>query len=227
MPDATTNPLNTGSASILQLKVRLLDISPMIWRRVLVPAATPLEDLHGIFQVVMGWESIHLYQFRIHAVHYGSWELGAQTPDRLLDSFNFRDADKFVYTYDMNSHWAHEVLVEAWCEQPRKHYPVCIGGSGACPPEDCGGPECYDERKAEASGLEAIDDLATMADFVDRVVLQNQPDLLDDPDTREQLEAAVERYQLRAPFLDRFERRSVNERLRAGDYHVLKHQQLD
>ena len=57
------------STTIVQLKVRLLDISPMIWRRVLVPASVSLRELHGILQVSMGWEGIHLYYFDIHAVH--------------------------------------------------------------------------------------------------------------------------------------------------------------
>ena len=42
------------STSIVQLKVRLLGISPMIWRCVLVPASVSLCELHGILQVSMG-----------------------------------------------------------------------------------------------------------------------------------------------------------------------------
>ena len=44
------------STSIAQLKVRLLGISPMIWRRVLVPASVSLRELYGILQVSLGWE---------------------------------------------------------------------------------------------------------------------------------------------------------------------------
>jgi hypothetical protein len=40
------------------------------------PPPRHLEELHGVFQVVMGWQSSHLYRFRIHAAHYGSWEFG-------------------------------------------------------------------------------------------------------------------------------------------------------
>jgi len=39
---------------IYQLKIRLRGISPMIWRRVLVPASATLRELHGILQVAMG-----------------------------------------------------------------------------------------------------------------------------------------------------------------------------
>ena len=126
----------------------------MIWRRVLVPATMTLEELHGVFQVTIGWRSLHLYQFRIHAVHYGSFDLCVESPDRMLGGFNFRRGEKFVYEYDMGDYWEHEVRIENWLEpQPGKRYPVCIGGNGACPPEDCGGPAGYDGCKAEALGV--------------------------------------------------------------------------
>lgn len=67
-PKAAATTLSAGS--ILQLKIRLLGISPMIWRRVLVPASTSLQELHGTIQAAMGWEGLHLYQFRIRAVAY-------------------------------------------------------------------------------------------------------------------------------------------------------------
>lgn len=226
MPAATIDPLTGNIYPILQLKIRLIDISPMIWRRLLVPATMTLQDLHGVFQVVMGWRSLHLYQFRIHAVHYGSWELGAETPDRTLGSFNLRRGDKLVYEYDMINCWAHEVRIEAWLEpQARKRYPVCIGGKGACPPEDCGGPEGYDDRKAEALGIDALEDIDTMIDLLDRIVLQNQPELLSDSDVRWRLETAIGRSRARELFLQgRFSRRHVNARLQAGEHHVFKQQ---
>ena len=37
-----------ASTRIVQLKVRLLGLSPMIWRRVLVPESVSLRELHGI-----------------------------------------------------------------------------------------------------------------------------------------------------------------------------------
>ncbi|WP_442873862.1 plasmid pRiA4b ORF-3 family protein [Aurantimonas sp. C2-6-R+9] len=141
------------------------------------------------------------YQFRIHAVHYGSWDLGGKTPDRTLGGFNLRHGDKFVYEYDMTDYWEHEVRIETWLEpQPRKRYPVCIGGKGACPPEECGGPRGYDERKAEALGFDAFEDIDTMVNLLDRIVLQKQPHLLDDDDIRWRLEDALERNRAREPF---------------------------
>jgi len=44
-------------AEIVQIKVWLLGISPMVWRRLLVPSTCILRELHGVIQVAMGWEA--------------------------------------------------------------------------------------------------------------------------------------------------------------------------
>ena len=145
-----------ASTRIVQLKVRLLGLSPMIWRRVLVPESVTLRELHGILQVGMGWDGIHLYYFDIHAVHYGSFELDAESPDVALSRFRFRAKDRFAYLYDMGDYWEHEVRIEQFLDRnSKKTYPVCTGGSGACPPEDCGGPPGYREWQEEATGYDA------------------------------------------------------------------------
>ncbi|QWW71334.1 plasmid pRiA4b ORF-3 family protein (plasmid) [Rhizobium sp. WYJ-E13] len=68
----------------LQFRIWLKDVSPMVWRRVQVLSTISLREFHGVLQVVMGWEGIHLYQFIIHAARYGSWETGARSPPRRL-----------------------------------------------------------------------------------------------------------------------------------------------
>ena len=55
------------AAAILQIKVWLTGISPMVWRRVLVASSFTLRELHGVIQVTMGWEGIHLYDFQLRA----------------------------------------------------------------------------------------------------------------------------------------------------------------
>ncbi|WP_448208257.1 plasmid pRiA4b ORF-3 family protein [Azospirillum sp. sgz302134] len=225
-PPAKNSTAELSSGSILQVKVRLLDVSPMVWRRLLVPAAFTLEELHGVLQVAMGWEGIHLYRFRIHAVHYGSFELGVSSPRVPLDAFRFRKGAKFTYDYDMTALWRHEVRVEGRREpEPGRFYPVCIAGDHTCPPEGCGGPEGYADRRREAVGFDALDDIATIARLVEAVVLDTQTGLLDDPDTRRELEEALDRAKAREPFLaDDFSRRTVNQRFRQDEHHVLMHQ---
>lgn len=147
----------SAALELLQLKVRLLGISPMIWRRALVPASATLRELHGILQVAMGWEGIHLFLFEIYAVRYGSFELHAANPDVPMGQFGFRENDRFSYVYDMGDNWEHEIRIEVINPPVKKpkSYPVCIGGSGACPPEDCGGPHGYLERRDEIDGYDA------------------------------------------------------------------------
>ena len=134
----------------------------MVWRRLLVPASHTLEELHGVLQVAMGWEGIHLYRFWIHAVHYGSFGLCVSSPRVPLDGFRFRRGAKFVYDYDMTDFWRHEVRIEDRLEpEPGRSYPLCIAGDHACPPEDCGGPEGYADRlsmapSATPAGLPAL-----------------------------------------------------------------------
>jgi hypothetical protein len=58
--DSGRAPPSADADGVLQIKVWLIGISPMVWRRVLVPAAFTLRELHGVIQVAMGWEGFHL-----------------------------------------------------------------------------------------------------------------------------------------------------------------------
>jgi hypothetical protein len=89
---AATSPSEptADATTVLQVKVWLVGISPMVWRRGLVPAALTLRELHGVIQVAMGWEGIHLYVFRLRAGRYGSWELSTSSPDVTLADLRFR-----------------------------------------------------------------------------------------------------------------------------------------
>lgn len=43
----------------------------------------------------MGWESIHLYEFVIHTVRYGSWETAANSPKIALDDLKLRKGSRW------------------------------------------------------------------------------------------------------------------------------------
>ena len=81
---------DVAAEAVLQIKVWLTGISPMVWRRVLVPASFTLRELHGVIQVAMGWDGIHLYQFRLRAARYGPCELAAASPDVTLAALRLR-----------------------------------------------------------------------------------------------------------------------------------------
>ena len=61
VPEANPSELAADADAILQVKVWLVGISPMVWRRVLVPTTFTLRELHGVIQVAMGWEGIHVW----------------------------------------------------------------------------------------------------------------------------------------------------------------------
>jgi Plasmid pRiA4b ORF-3-like protein len=216
-----------GADAIVQIKVWLLGISPMVWRRVLVPAGLTLRELHGVIQVAMGWEGIHLYQFRLRAARYGSSELSASSPDVTLVALRFRKGARFIYEYDLNIPWHHEIRIEDRLEpEAGKAYPACTGGGGACPPEDCAGPAAFMTRHDEMLSLDFLEDLGTMAEIIEDVVLERRPEVLDDEETRWRLEQAVERSRARARAQGQpFSRRTVNARLRRGVHLDFMHQQ--
>jgi len=198
----------------------------MVWRRVLVPAAFTLRELHGVVQVVMGWEGVHLYDFHLRAARYGSWELAAYSPDVTLAALRMRKGARFIYEYDLNIPWRHEVRIEDRLEpDARKTYPVCTGGGGARPPEDCGGPESFMDHRDDRFSFDALEDLDTMVEIFREVVTEDRPIVLGE-ETRWRLEDALERAKVRERAQGRpFSRREVNASLRDGEHLNLMYQQ--
>jgi hypothetical protein len=140
-------------ASVYQIKVTLNGSKPPIWRRVLVPDSISLHQLHTILQIVMGWTNSHLHQFIIDDEYYGEPEEADGYSEDLqnekryrLNQFVERKGFKFTYEYDFGDSWEHTVHVEAILPVEKgKKYPVCLEGKRACPLEDIGGVEGYDD----------------------------------------------------------------------------------
>jgi hypothetical protein len=93
--------------NIYQLRVVLLGISPIIWRRLLVRGDSTIADLHDILQISFGWSDNHLHRFLIHGKQYGVAYLGGITlrndPRRIkLSDLGLRVKEKFLYEYDFN-----------------------------------------------------------------------------------------------------------------------------
>lgn len=206
MPDRLT-PI------VYQLKVVLRGISPMIWRRFLVHGDSTIADLHYLLQIAFGWSDTHLHRFRIHGREYGIARSGGLAfPDdphhvRLTD-LTLRPREHFVYEYDFHDRWQHDIRVEQILPfDPACHYPLCIAGKRAGPPEDCGGPWAFLEQRQHYSVSYVARCLA--------VILDETADGDMGAACRAQLAGA--RPWLR---LEQFDRRTVNRQLRqyaAGD----------
>ena len=136
-------------APIYQIKVTLKDSKPPIWRRLQVMGDTTLNSLHLILQEAMGWEGYHLYQFIVGQTYFGEPDpdFDAEDDSKVkLSQIVRREKQKFTYEYDFGDSWLHEILVEKILPpEPGVHYPFCLKGKRACPPEDCGGVWGYDD----------------------------------------------------------------------------------
>jgi hypothetical protein len=130
---------------VYQLRIWIKGISPMIWRRLLVKSNSTIADLHYTIQIAMGWDDEHLNQFIIRGKSYGVYHDGGMgfndNPKQVyLSDFQFRLKEKFTYEYNFSDYWEHEIRFEKKLPiNPKKTYPLCIGGSRCVPPEECGG----------------------------------------------------------------------------------------
>jgi len=147
-------PRLSNRRAIYTLEVTLRGSEPRIWRRVLVPRATTLDRLHEIVQTTMLWEGYHLYEFQVGGGEegYGATRYGVYEPEYMdeeppIDATRTRLAEiapavgaTFVYAYDFGDNWRHDIAVtDIGKPDKRRHYPLCVAGEWAGPPEDCGG----------------------------------------------------------------------------------------
>ena len=128
-----------------RIHVRIRQISPMIWRRLLAGSDSSIADLHHTLQIAFGWSDSHLHRFHIHGRDYGIGKIGGtgfstDAKQVRLADFRFRINERFVYEYDFGDTWQHEVRIEQRLPlDDTGVYPRCIGGRRQAPPEDCGG----------------------------------------------------------------------------------------
>ena len=129
--------------TVFQIKVTLMGIIPLIWRRIQTKDCT-LAEFHDLLQVTMGWEFEHLYRFIIGGVKYADLECDTNLDTAILPAQNRRP--RFDYVYDLGDQWMHQLVVEErFPPEQGVQYPICVAGRRACPPEDCGGPWGYSD----------------------------------------------------------------------------------
>ncbi len=136
-----------------------------------------------------------------------------------------RKGARLVYEYDLNIPWRHSVRIEDMTiPESGVSYPVCVGGQGPCPPEDCDNPAAFMSGEVHGFLWEAVDDLQTFQEILGPVARECRFDVLDDEDTRWRLERARERTKARERAQGKpFSRRQVNQSLSRGAYRELMH----
>ena len=78
MPDTRPSAL---VPSVYQLPVVVRGVSPLIWRRLLIPADTTIAGLHAVLQIAFGWNGDHLHRFVVHGREYGIASAGRHRAD--------------------------------------------------------------------------------------------------------------------------------------------------
>ena len=140
------------ATGLLQLRIELQSIKPLIWRQLIVPDTITLTRLHDVIQAAMGWTDTHLHEFEIGHRRYGipdpDWDFDdsviSEKRVRLLKALAGRQS--FTYLYDFGDGWEHKVTIKKTLPSAEpKRYAICLGGENACPPEDVGGPYGYVE----------------------------------------------------------------------------------
>jgi hypothetical protein len=133
---------------VVRITFSLLDAATPIWRRVIMPSAATLRDLHNVIQAAMGWYGYHLHHFEIGGLLYGDATSAGEFGDtevlsetRLKLCQLVQDGERqFTYVYDYGDNWCCSIVLEAMYPAfPGIPYPCLDGGAGAAPPEDSGG----------------------------------------------------------------------------------------
>ena len=108
---------------VFQFKIRLRNIEPEIWRRIVVPANYSFWDLHVATQDSIGWLDSHFHAFRVKNPNNGvSEQIGIPNDEYLDDELVFlpgwkmpiakyyqKPGDNASYEYDFRDDWEHEI----------------------------------------------------------------------------------------------------------------------
>jgi hypothetical protein len=141
-----------------QFKIKLKNISsPPVWRRVLVPRNFSFSQFHYIIQEAFGWENSHLFSFSPGGYNTSPCisdpQMFEEDEEEIIDSEEItlaeifkKEGQTFMYIYDFGDNWQHTITVEKIIDIALPQAD-CMGGKGACPPEDCGGYHGYAHLK--------------------------------------------------------------------------------
>jgi Plasmid pRiA4b ORF-3-like protein len=134
-----------------------------------------------------------------------------------LSRFGFRPTERFLYEYDFTAGWQVEVRVETVIEEASCEgygIPVCIAGQEPGPPDGCGGPRLYAERRRDATSWDMATGMNAVVGVLRRVA-DGDDAVLADPERFPDFKHAVSRLRSREPFLaEAFPRAAINVALR-------------
>ena len=136
------------------LRLSVVGCQPRIWRRLLVRESMWLSRLHDSIQILFDWFDYQTHAFNLDDLHFGNpVKLDALSieddRDVSLADLDLEHRARFAYGYHFGEGWQVEIKVEkTGAPQKGVHYPACVAGEHAGPPEDCGGLEAFHDMLA-------------------------------------------------------------------------------
>ena len=139
---------------VFTLRLHVIGTVPQVWRRLVVRESMWLSRLHDSIQVIFDWFDYQTHAFNIDELRFGNplkREDFTIEDDRdvTLADIDLEHHERFTYGYHFGEGWQVEIHVEKH-EPAQKgvHYPLCVAGERAGPPEDCGGLEAFHDMLA-------------------------------------------------------------------------------
>ena len=182
--------MNDEATQVYVFRAFIRQISPMIWRRLLLRGDQTFADLHYTLQLAFQWSDLHLHRFQLQAQvycvpHLHSVDYTHDANEVQLQSVGLQGNQRFLYEYNFFDGWQVEIRLESFLSvNPKQTYPTCAGGAKAGPLEDCGGPSAYLAEKERYHPARVIRELHEMAESTrsDRkfgaLIRETFPDLL-------------------------------------------------
>jgi hypothetical protein len=137
-----------------QVRIELLDVTPRVWRRLIIPENLTLPRLNYVLQSAMGWQHSHLHEFVLGGQRYSTHDPDfadelKQKDERRVILFDALPSESrcFDYIYDFGDNWHHVITVEdPYAGHSGEGLRIrCLAGENACPPEDVGGAPGYED----------------------------------------------------------------------------------
>jgi len=151
--DDDHTPIDFDAPLAWRVTITIADITPPIWRTLLIPESLNFAQIHEVLQADFGWTDSHLHRFNIGGVLVGAPELDDFTHMFEAEDLRLRDlalypfADpKILYEYDLGDSWRHWIVFERRVALAKgQTQPQLVDGARAAPPEDVGGPPGFEE----------------------------------------------------------------------------------
>jgi hypothetical protein len=144
-----------AATTVHRVKVTLHGSKPPVWRRIEIPSAMRLDQVHTVIQVAFFWHGLHLHAFETVCGEFSApdddddWAERKDEATAALAQVATAEKTKVVYVYDFGDDWRHDIVVEKIAPaEPGVAYPRCTGGRRESPPEGCGGIWAFNEFSA-------------------------------------------------------------------------------